>query len=61
LGCSDIDFHIPVERVHETAAFLEKVGGEVTTKIYPGMGHTINEDEVDHINIYLAHLLSPAS
>ncbi len=48
LGCSDIDPHIPVERVHETASLLEQRGADVTTTIYPGMGHTINQDEIDH-------------
>ncbi|CAN5754121.1 dienelactone hydrolase family protein [soil metagenome] len=48
LGCSDIDPHIPVERVHETSEILEGMGADVTTSIYPGMGHTINPDEIDH-------------
>lgn len=47
LGCSDVDPHIPLERVHETAAVLEDLGGDVTTRIYEGMGHGINDDELD--------------
>src|SRR5688572_3649220 len=35
LGCSDVDFHIPVERVHETATVLKALGGQVTEQIYP--------------------------
>ncbi len=46
LGCSDIDAHIPVGRVHETARVFEELGGSVVKKIYPGMGHTINDDEI---------------
>lgn len=46
LGCSDIDPHIPKERVDETEAVFEKLGGSVTKKIYPGMGHLVNEDEI---------------
>lgn len=46
LGCSDIDPHIPIERVHETAAIFRRIGAEVEERIYPGMGHTINEDEL---------------
>lgn len=46
LGCSDVDFHIPVAQVHEATQFLNKLGGAVTERIYPGMGHTVNEDEV---------------
>jgi predicted esterase len=47
LGCSDIDPHIPIQRVEETAATLADLGGSVTKKIYPGMGHTIIKDEID--------------
>jgi len=46
LGCSDIDGHVPLERVHETRDVLEKLGADVDARIYPGMGHTVNDDEV---------------
>lgn len=46
LGCSDVDFHIPESRVHETARQMEKQGAAVQTEIYPGMPHTINQDEI---------------
>ena len=46
LGCSDVDAHIPKERVEETAEVLERLGGAVTKRIYTNMGHTVNEDEV---------------
>ena len=46
LGCSDVDAHVPVGRVHESAQVLEDLGGEVEERIYPGMGHTINGDEI---------------
>jgi predicted esterase len=49
LGCSDIDPHIPVERVHFTEEHLTQIGGAVTKIIYPGMGHTINDDEIKNI------------
>lgn len=48
LGCSDIDPHIPVERVHETAEILSDLDADVTVAIYPGMGHTISPDEIEH-------------
>ncbi|NET39880.1 MAG: phospholipase [Cyanothece sp. SIO1E1] len=50
LGCSDVDFHVPVERVHDSAEILESLNAEVTKVIYPNMGHTVNEDEIGHIN-----------
>ena len=46
LGCSDVDAHIPVGRVHESTHVMDDLGGEVEERIYPGMGHTINEDEI---------------
>ncbi|WP_234570611.1 alpha/beta hydrolase [Rhodohalobacter sp. 614A] len=49
VGCSDVDPHIPVERVNESVEVLKSLGAEVTKKIYPGMGHTVNRDEIDHI------------
>ena len=54
LGCSDADPHIPLARVHETARVLEALGGTVTERIYPGMGHGINEDEVKQVRGLLA-------
>jgi predicted esterase len=47
LGCSDIDPHIPENRVRETGAVFEQLGGAVDLRIYPGMGHTINRDELE--------------
>jgi len=47
VGCSDVDFHIPLQRVEETGAVLAELGGMVTKKIYPNMGHTIIQDEID--------------
>jgi predicted esterase len=49
LGCSDVDPHIPKARVLETSQTLEALGGEVTTRLYPGMGHMVNPDEIEFI------------
>jgi predicted esterase len=49
LGCSDVDFHIPKERVLHSADVLRGLGGEVTTRLYPNMGHTVNQDELDAV------------
>jgi predicted esterase len=54
LGCSDIDPHIPLERVHETAEVFERMGARVDERIYPRMGHTVNRDELETINELLA-------
>jgi predicted esterase len=47
LGCSDGDPHIPLRRVKETTALLEVMGAKITEKIYPNMGHTIIDDEIE--------------
>lgn len=50
VGCSDRDPHIPLERVRETTSVLEDLGGDVTERIYEGMGHGINEDELEFVS-----------
>lgn len=45
-GCSDVDPHIPEERVLESADVCERMGAAVTRRIYPGMGHLVNDDEI---------------
>jgi phospholipase/carboxylesterase len=49
LGCSDIDPHIPKERVIETAEVFMHMGAKVTMRLYPGMGHTVSQDEIDSV------------
>ncbi len=46
LGCSDIDAHIPLKRVRESSAAMGALGAAVTERIYPGMAHTVNDDEL---------------
>ncbi len=46
VGCSDVDPHIPLVRVNETADTLAEMGATVDKRIYPGMPHTIIEDEI---------------
>jgi len=53
IGCSDRDFHIPVERVYATTNILKGMHADVHEKIYPAMGHTINADEIDQANQFI--------
>ncbi|HEX7918774.1 MAG TPA: alpha/beta hydrolase, partial [Gemmatimonadales bacterium] len=53
LGCSDVDPHIPANRVHETAQLFTSLGAVVDERIYPGMPHTINEDEIAAVQALL--------
>jgi len=55
LGCSDIDPHIPVERVHESAEVFARMGAAVDKRIYPRMGHTINRAEIDAVDSLLSN------
>ncbi len=57
LGCSDVDAHIPAERVRESADVLRRLGGEVTMRLYPGMGHLVNDDEIAAVQAMLASAL----
>jgi predicted esterase len=54
LGCSDVDAHIPVERVHESAGVFRRMGAAVDERIYPGMGHTVDADEIAAVAALLA-------
>ena len=53
LGCSDVDPHIPLERVHESSEVFRRLGASVDERIYPRMGHTINRDEIDAVSALL--------
>jgi phospholipase/carboxylesterase len=57
-GCSDVDAHVPIERVRESADLCAKMNARVTTAIYPGMGHLINDDEIAHAQALLDDLTS---
>jgi len=56
LGCSDVDPHIPKERVIETSEVMERMGATVTTRLYARMGHTVNEDELAAVRDLLESL-----
>jgi predicted esterase len=53
LGCSDVDAHIPMERVRESAEVFRLLGGAVDERIYRGMDHTVNEDELEAVRALL--------
>jgi len=50
LGCSADDPHVSAERVRSSAAAFERLGGDVTSRLYEGLGHAINDDEVQRID-----------
>lgn len=58
LGCSDVDDHIPLERVQHTTQVLMAHHATVVERIYPNMGHVINADEIGYIQQRMAQLLA---
>lgn len=46
LGTGTIDDHVQPDQVRESARLFEEAGAEVDLRIYEGMTHTINEDEI---------------
>jgi predicted esterase len=54
LGCSDVDPHIPLERVRESAEVFRRMNAAVDERIYPGMGHAIHQDEIEAVNAIFA-------
>ena len=60
LGCSDVDSHIPADRVRLSAEVLGRLGGQVTMQLYPGMGHSINADEIAAVRKMMAESRLPA-
>lgn len=58
LGCSDVDFHIPKARVQHSTEVLRRLGGDVTEQLYPGMGHTVNRDELNTVTAMVAAVLA---
>ncbi len=46
LGAGDPDPHVPFWRVEETAQVLGRMGAQVDLRRYPGMPHTVNDEEM---------------
>lgn len=59
IGGSDVDPWVSHDLISDTAAVFQKMGAEVDFRTYPGMAHTINEDEISHVRAMLANNTSP--
>ena len=57
VGGSDVDFHVAKERMVESGQVFSRLGGAVTTRFYPAMGHEVNQDEIDFVRGVMAQLL----
>jgi predicted esterase len=49
LGCSDVDPHIAKARVVEAGEVFKRMGAEATVRLYRGMGHTVNTEEIEEV------------
>ena len=57
LGCSNVDRHVSKESVQHAADVLQSLGGDLTVRLYPDMGHTVNQDEIDFVRSMMKTLL----
>jgi predicted esterase len=56
LGCGDPDPHIPRKRVEESGEVLASLGAKTDVRIYPGLGHAVNDEEIEAVRALLANL-----
>jgi phospholipase/carboxylesterase len=61
LGTGDPDPHVPFERVKETANVLTSMGASVELRRYPGIPHSIVEDEISRCREILLDLSNSSS
>lgn len=57
LGCSEADLFVPLQRIRLTGEILRRLGAEVDERIYPGMGHLVNQDELDAVGEMLRRVV----
>lgn len=55
-GCGDPDPHIPRDRVEESGQVFASLGADVDVRIYEGLGHTVNNDEIEAVRTLLHNL-----
>ena len=54
IGGSDQDAWISLDGMSAAADYFQKANAEVDFQIYPGMGHTVNQDEINRVGKMLA-------
>ena len=57
LGCSDADPYVSAGLVRESGEILRRLGGEVDVRIYPDLGHEVNDDEIDEVREMMSALV----
>lgn len=61
LGCSEADLFVPLQRVRLTGEILRQMGAVVDERIYSGMGHLVNQDELDAVGEMLRRVVDSPS
>ena len=54
IGGSDVDPWVSHDLISDTASVFQKMGADVDFRTYPGMAHTVNQDEIDSVQAMLA-------
>lgn len=49
IGGSDVDPWVAHDLISDTVNVFENMGASVDFRTYPGMGHTVNQDEIDSV------------
>ncbi len=57
IGCGDQDHHIPIDVAETSGKLLSAAGADVDFRRYPGMPHTIVEDETSAVRGRIATML----
>jgi len=55
IGGSDVDPWVALDLMRDTAKVFEDMGAHVDFRTYPGMAHTINQEEIDLVRGLLAN------
>jgi phospholipase/carboxylesterase len=53
IGSSHRDVHVPLSRIEESAAQIQKMGAHMKTMIFQDTQHTIRQEEVDWVNEHI--------
>ena len=54
IGGSDVDPWVEHDFIQDTANIFEQMGAQVDFQTYPGMAHTVNQDEIDRVKALLS-------
>jgi predicted esterase len=54
IGGSDIDPWVAHDLLKDTAGVFEKMGANVEFRTYPGLAHTVNQDEIESVRTMLS-------